>query len=413
MRLWIALAAGLSLGQTPGVTPVRPPQDPSIRDPAAEALTEAYERAAEEAEGARPPPGYIIQQPLNGGVAPMVLTPTLPDGSAPATEGQLANEETARVYQPLPSPWAATANEEAAIGGSGSPTFPSGADVADTAAPEPPLGEDDQTTPPGVTIGPTRPEFTGPDGTQPGSAQTGVATQTRGPQAGGTGQDATGGAGTAGTSGQDATGGGAGTAGTSGQNARGGADGTSGQDATGGAGAAGTGTPQSSPQPSPMQQQLTQLQARVQQLEAELKARDAELAESTATVQQHIDGFSQRAVEVEQARQLRLSQIQTAGQWLLAADEALQIGELGVGNALNLADTAFANVSASAAEYGQGNVVVHAERARALINRAQEAAGNRDVYGARLALSDAGIELSLARAASLQRQGTGNVLLTP
>jgi hypothetical protein len=162
-----------------------------------------------------------------------------------------------------------------------------------------------------------------------------------------------------------------------------------------------------------MQQQLTQLQARVQQLETELKARDAELAESTATVQQHIDGFSQRAVEVEQARQLRLSQIQTAGQWLLAADEALQIGELGVGNALNLADTAFANVRASAAEYGQGNVVVHAERARALINRAQAAVGNRDVYGARLALSDAGIELSLARAASLERQGTGNVLLTP
>ncbi|MFP2907013.1 hypothetical protein ACLESD_18600, partial [Pyxidicoccus sp. 3LFB2] len=173
-----------------------PPQDPSIRDPAAEALEDAYERAAEEAEGARPPAGYVIQQPLDEGTSTFVLTPTLPDGSAPATAGQIASEEAAQVYQPLPSPWETTAEDEAAIGGSGSPTSPSGTDVADTAAPETTTGDNYQTTPPGVTSGPTRTDFTGPAGTQPGSPETGVATQTQGAQAGATG---TGGAGTAGT----------------------------------------------------------------------------------------------------------------------------------------------------------------------------------------------------------------------
>jgi hypothetical protein len=499
-RLWIALAAGLSLGQTPGVTPVTPPQDPSIRDPAAEALEDAYEQAAEDADGALAPPGYVIQQPLEEGAAPTVLTPTLPDGSAPVTAGQLANEEAAQVYQPIPSPLEAMEGEDAAMGGSG-PVAPSGADVADTAAPETSPGPEYQTTPPGVPSGPTGTVTSGPETTQPGAAgagnQAGAATGT-------TAQDATGGAGAAGTApdtgaspapgdtgatgttpptgagdtrgatgGSGMTGaapgtagpgsvptpgtgtGGAGTPGTG--DATGGA-GTPGTDATstnppgtigtppdaigtppgnppgtigtppgnppgtigtppgtGGSGTAGTagGTARPAPQPTPAQKEMAQLRDRVQLLEDELKTRDAELAQGTQAVQQQLDTFGQRAAEVEQARQQRLAQIQTAGQWMLAADQALEIGELDVGNALSLADRAFADVRASAARFGQGSVVVHAERARALINRAQEAAGNRDVYGARAALQDAGLALSLAREASLQRQGTGNVLLSP
>ncbi len=163
----------------------------------------------------------------------------------------------------------------------------------------------------------------------------------------------------------------------------------------------------------PTEERLNQLRDRVQALEAELKASDAELTQNTQAVQQRVETFEQRAAEQERSRQQRLGLLQTAGQWLLAADLALEEGELDVGNALRLADRAFADVRASAAQYGQGTVILHAERARALINQAQNAAGNRDVYGARLALQDAGAELSQARAASLQRQATGNVMLNP
>jgi hypothetical protein len=322
-RVWIALVAGLSLGQTPGVTPVPPPQDPSIRDPAAEALEDAYEEAAEQAAGVTPPAGFVIQQPLDRGAQP-VLVPALPEGSAPIGAGEVAEQEAARVYQPIPSPLEQLEQEAAATGGSDEAT---GTDTT---------GAADPTTGTGATTG------------------------------------------------------------------------TPSQEATGGAGAAGTGG-----QPSPIQQELDQLRTRVQQLETELRARDEQLALNNQAVQQHIGTFQQRAVDVEQARQQRLTQIQTAGQWLLAADQALEIGELGVDNALALADRAFADVRAGAAQDGQGSVIVHADRARALIHRAREAASNRDVYGARLALQDAGLELRLAREASLPRQGTGNVLLTP
>ena len=98
---------------------------------------------------------------------------------------------------------------------------------------------------------------------------------------------------------------------------------------------------------------------------------------------------------------------------MLAADEALESGELGVDDALGMADAAFDNARASAAQFGQGNVILHVERARALVHRARDAASNRDIYGARLALQDAGAELALARAANLGRQATGNVMLNP
>ncbi|WP_223754624.1 hypothetical protein [Myxococcus sp. RHSTA-1-4] len=151
----------------------------------------------------------------------------------------------------------------------------------------------------------------------------------------------------------------------------------------------------------------------MQGLEAELEARDKERALHDRAVEQHVDTFGQRAVDVERGRQQRLTQIQTAGQWMLAADTALETGELDVDNALSLADRAFSNVRASAARDGQGSVVVHAERARALIGYARDAANNRDIYGARVALQDAGLELRLTREANLAREGTGNVLLNP
>ncbi|NTX13072.1 hypothetical protein HUA76_19925 [Myxococcus sp. CA056] len=159
--------------------------------------------------------------------------------------------------------------------------------------------------------------------------------------------------------------------------------------------------------------EVTQLRNRLQQLEEELKTRDTQIEQNAQATQQQVDTFGERAVETERSRQQRLAAIQSAGEWMLAADAALQQGEDDVGNALDIADSAFASVRDSAAEFGQGTVIVHAERARALINLARDAAGRSDTYSARRALQDAGVELSLARSASLGRSGTGNSLLTP
>ncbi|NVJ25281.1 hypothetical protein HUW62_29055 [Myxococcus sp. AM011] len=165
--------------------------------------------------------------------------------------------------------------------------------------------------------------------------------------------------------------------------------------------------------PTATDEEVAQLKARLQQVEEELKARDTQIEQSAQATQQQVDTFGERAVDTERSRQQRLSALQSAGEWMLAADAALQQGEDDVGNALDIADSAFADLRDSAAEFGQGTVIVHAERARALLNLARDAAGRSDTYSARLALQDAGVELSLARGASLGRSGTGNSLLSP
>ncbi|QSQ18695.1 hypothetical protein JY651_25370 [Pyxidicoccus parkwayensis] len=270
-----------------------------------------------------------------------------------------------------------------------------------------------------------------------GTTEQGAAS---GAGAAGTNQAATGGVGTTGTLAQGATGG-AGTTGTTpssgtqpsnvdestaaSQPATGGAGTTAAQGATPqygfavGATPGTTATPNAS-RPLTAQEQLQQLQARVKQLETEhqqsttaLKQRDQQLAADTKDVQQHIDQTGDRALDVEQARQQRLSQIDIAGQWMLAADRALERGEFAVDNAINLADQAFENIRSSAADDGQGPVVVHAERARANLNLARDAVENRDNYAARVALADAGFELAYARSALLGRESTGNVMLSP
>jgi hypothetical protein len=149
----------------------------------------------------------------------------------------------------------------------------------------------------------------------------------------------------------------------------------------------------------------------VQELEHQMEQHDAEAAVRTQAVQQQVNGYEQRAYDAERERQQRLARIQAAGQWMLAADQALEQGELGVDNALSTADRDFAAVRSSASSAGQGLVVVHADRARALIAQARDAAQRSDIYAARIALQDAGYELSSARAASLDRPGTGNALL--
>ncbi|MGE6762457.1 hypothetical protein ACQKGO_30885 [Corallococcus interemptor] len=162
-----------------------------------------------------------------------------------------------------------------------------------------------------------------------------------------------------------------------------------------------------------MNEEVTRLRQRIADLEQEMEARDTRATERTQSVQSQVDTHEQRAYEAERARQQRLARIQSGGQWMLAADQALEQGELNVDNALDIADQDFSVVGQSASTYGQGSVVVHSQRIRAQIAYARDAANRRDIYAARIALQTAGEELRLARAASLERAGTSNSLLNP
>ncbi|MCP3060521.1 hypothetical protein LXT21_17200 [Myxococcus sp. K38C18041901] len=530
MNLWIALAAGLSVAQGQSQTPYPSPMDPNVRDPAAEALRDANEQAAEEADGAWIPPNYVIQQPTNDGTTPYsggyVITPALPDGSAPATPSEIAIDETYQRYVPIP------AQGQEAVGGSGAEEN-SGSTVSDTdlgvggsgavgdeggdarvnqpggsntsALPQPtpaPLGGQDSTggsgdygtsAPQGSDSG-DQVDGTGGSGTTPqtsvpndqsGIGGSGSTPQTSVPndQSGTGGSDTTpqtsvpndsSGVGTSttpqtsipndssgvgtGTTAQPSTQSGTGGSGAQPQDSLGGfgpteAEQGGGQDSTGtapvspnGTGGSGSNTaPQSTdtqgtsvPQnnsgtnnntsqsasgqqqtsattnpPASTDTEVAQLRARLDELEEELKTRDAEIEQNAIATQQQVDTFGERAVETEQSRQQRLSALQSAGEWMLAADAAIQQGEDDVDDALDIADSAFAEIRESAASFGQGNVIVHADRARALLNLARDAAGRSDGYAARLALQEAGVELNLARGASLGRSGTGNSLLSP
>ncbi|RKH69907.1 hypothetical protein D7W81_10280 [Corallococcus aberystwythensis] len=160
-------------------------------------------------------------------------------------------------------------------------------------------------------------------------------------------------------------------------------------------------------------EEATRLRQRIADLEQEMETRDTRATERTQAVQSQVDTHEQRAYEAERARQQRLARIQSGGQWMLAADQAMEQGELGVDNALGIADEDFSVVRESASTYGQGTVVVQAERIRAQIAIARDAANRRDTYAARIALQNAGYMLQLARAASLEQSGTSNVLLNP
>ncbi|MBN8231364.1 hypothetical protein JYK02_28020 [Corallococcus macrosporus] len=450
MRLWIAIVAGLSLGQTQDVQPL-PPEDPSVRDPAAAALQDAYEQAADDMDGARPPQGYVAQpvDPTQGNYR--ALTPLLPDGSTPVTSGEVAVQES-RTYVAPPVPTVyeqqqassgepATSEESQPLSGTGgSGAAGTASTVGGTTAGQSETGAGAAGTAP--TSGPARSDAAGVGGTldtgaAPSAAQGNVASSNTGEvpldssrvtvQEPGT---ATGGAGSAGT----ATGG-AGTAGTTGTTAPAtGGSGTGAVAPSGSTSAPSTGTtapvqggtsavtPSGQTTQAPAAQPQTQeaanaelkaLRQRIADLEQEMEARDTQATERTQAVQSQVDTHEQRAYEAERARQQRLARIQSGGQWMLAADQALEQGELGVDNALSIADEDFSVVRQSASTYGQGTVVVQSERIRAQIAIARDAASRRDVYAARIALQNAGYMLQLARAASLERSGTSNTLLNP
>ncbi|NNB89569.1 hypothetical protein HJC10_25585 [Corallococcus exiguus] len=438
MRFWIAIVAGLSMGQAYDPEPL-PPEDPSVRDPAAAALQDAYEQANEDRNGARPPQDYVIQAPSDPTEGSYYsLTPLMSDGNPPVTSGDVAVQQSQRyVPPPVPTVFAQqpAPGEQTETEATQPQTGTGGAGAAGSSTEQPATGSGTAgttTTTGGTTAGQPA-TGAGAAGTAPASGPTEANAPGFGggydtgatplDTSGATVQEpttATGGSGTAGTTGtetatQPPATGGAGAAGTP-------ETGSAAQPATGGAGTAGTGTATPSGTTAPAQtpqdaaaanEEVTRLRQRIADLEQEMEARDTRATERTQAVQTQVDTHEQRAYEAERARQQRLARIQSGGQWMLAADQALEQGEMNVDNALDIADEDFSAVRQSAAAFGQGGVVVQAERIRAQIAYARDAANRRDSYAARIALQSAGDDLRLARAASLERSGTSNSLLNP
>ncbi|MDY7225556.1 hypothetical protein [Hyalangium rubrum] len=167
-----------------------------------------------------------------------------------------------------------------------------------------------------------------------------------------------------------------------------------------------TATP-AAPSPSgDMRGEMERLRTQVQSLRTQLEAQQAESAARTGLLQEQFSGMQERAQEQERLRTQRLDRLEDAGIWLLAADQALAVGELDVGDALDAADTALAEVLQNATEAGQGQTVQLIESARSRIAYALEAAGRRDSYFARGALYEAHLELRAARRHALDRQDT-------
>ncbi|MBN8466549.1 hypothetical protein JYJ95_08495 [Corallococcus exiguus] len=464
MRLWIAIVAGLSMGQAYDPEPL-PPDDPSVRDPAAAALQDAYEQANEDRNGARPPQGYVIQAPSDPTEGSYYsLTPLMSDGNPPVTSGDVAVQQS-QTYVPPPVPTVfdqePVSNEPTETEAAQSQTGTGGAGAAGSPTEQPATGSGAAgTTPtPGGTTSGQPATGSGAAGTAPASGPTeanapgfGGAYDTGAPSSapqsnvapGGTGEapldtssvtvqepgTATGGSGTAGT-------GAAAPSGTTAPSQTPPAQPTQvpqGQPQTtaqstqapqGLQGQAQTPSAQTTQAPQGVKgqaqtqqaaaanEEVTRLRQRIADLEQEMEARDTRATERTQSVQTQVDTHEQRAYEAERARQQRLARIQSGGQWMLAADQALEQGEMNVDNALDIADEDFSVVRQSAAAFGQGNVVVQAERIRAQIAYARDAANRRDSYAARIALQSAGEDLRLARAASLERSGTSNSLLNP
>ncbi|NOK19527.1 hypothetical protein [Corallococcus carmarthensis] len=447
MRFWIAIVAGLSLGQTQDVEPL-PPEDPSVRDPAAAALQDAYEQAADDMDGARPPQGYVVQSPTDPTEGNYrALTPLLPDGSVPISSGDVAVQQSQTyvpppvptIFEQQPAPSEPTETEETqpqtGTGGAGAAgtaptaggtTTGQAATGAGAAGTSPTSGATDANAPGfGGTYDTGAASSTPPgNAVQGGTEQPPLDSSRVTVQEPGTTPPAT----------PEAATGGSGAAGTTGTAAPSAPSGSTATPTTGTTAPVQGGTPAAAPvdqttQATPAQttqgqaqttqgaaaanEEVTRLRQRVADLEQEMEARDTQATERTQSVQSQVDTHEQRAYEAERARQQRLARIQSGGQWMLAADQALEQGELDVDNALGIADEDFSVVRESASTFGQGTVVVQSERIRAQIALARDAASRRDTYAARIALQNAGYMLQLARAASLERSGTSNALLNP
>lgn len=159
---------------------------------------------------------------------------------------------------------------------------------------------------------------------------------------------------------------------------------------TGGAGTAGAtqGTdasqatsPTADPQHSagPTRQDMANLNSQVQSLQGQLDQNKAH----TNQLQQQLAGMQQRAQELEGMRQQRVSALGRARDAVLAADQALEVGELDVADMLEEAETALQEALSSAVTTGNRDTILLVQDARAYLSQVLDSAGHRDIYQAR------------------------------
>jgi non-ribosomal peptide synthetase component F len=163
------------------------------------------------------------------------------------------------------------------------------------------------------------------------------------------------------------------------------------------------------PTPWELAEELRQLRTQVQSLQERVQAREEEAArtsERALALEQQQALQQQRAQELEQLRQQRLAQLDSAEQWLIAADQALTVGELGVDTALQRADEALGDALGNAADTGQGTTVLLLESARNRMGLALEAVNQRNTYIARFQMQSAGEEIRQARLRALAQPDT-------
>jgi hypothetical protein len=158
--------------------------------------------------------------------------------------------------------------------------------------------------------------------------------------------------------------------------------------------------------PSEPQGEVARLRAQVQALQAQQQ----EHAARTDGLQQELTGMQERAQELERLREERLDLLERAATWMLTADQALAVGELAVGDALDQADIALTDVLQNAQDAGSGQTVLLVENARTRIAFVADAVGRRDVLPARQALFAASLELQEARRQAFDRPGASTVI---
>ncbi len=158
--------------------------------------------------------------------------------------------------------------------------------------------------------------------------------------------------------------------------------------------------------PATMRQEIDELRSQVESLQGQLETQQQEATARAGLVEQELLGMRERAQQQEQLRVQRLDLLEDAGLWVLAADQALAVGELDVGDALEEADSALSEALENATDTGNGRTVLLIENIRTRLAFALEAAGRRSVYEARWALYDASFELREARRQALNRPDT-------
>lgn len=168
---------------------------------------------------------------------------------------------------------------------------------------------------------------------------------------------------------------------------------------------------EAAPPATNMRQEIDRLRTQVQSLQTQLEAQQQQAAARTGLVEQEVLGMQERALEQDRLRTQRLALLEDAGVWLLAADQALVVGELDIGDAVDAADAALAEALQNATETGNGQTVLLVENVRTRLAFALEATGRRSVEEARSALFLASLELREARRQALDRPDTS--VLTP